>query len=154
MTNWKQFRIYKIELEKNQFKEDYINLHLDSFEAGVILVTFNTSGNVIQTKNCYPFRTYQVGDILEIDLDRARDYHYWYKPRDVDAESIIRKISSTAVVPSSFGGLTISTTPSSTAEVARTVTQTILDHADRTGGTPQIEIETNKINIWYHPPKK
>jgi len=154
MANWKQFRIDRIEL-RNHFNEDYIKLHLDSFEVGVILQTCTTSGPIIQFKNHYPYNTYQAGDILEIDLDRARKYEWKYNWNNIDTASFVRKISSSsAMVSSSSGGLTISTTPSSTAEVARTVTQTVLDHADRTGGIPQIEIETNKVNIWYHPPKK
>jgi len=106
---------------------------------------------LINCDNSCPFNTYQVGDYIEVDLDRVEQENKFYIFNNIN---VVRKVDSSAVVSSSSGGLTISTTPSSAAEVARTVTQTVLDHADRTGGTPQIEIETNKVNIWYHPPKK
>jgi len=92
---------------------------------------------------------------MEIDLDRIRNMDSLTKFSDVSIVSPVRKVNSSAVMPSSSGSLTIPTTPSSAVEVARTVTQTMLDQADRTKADVQCQIEQNtgNVNLFYRPKK-
>jgi len=96
-----------------------------------------------------------VGDYVEIDLDCTRTQPVSGDCMVHNTNAIRKVVSTTAVVPSSYGNLTISTTPSSAAEVAGTVTKTMLDQADRTGADVQCYIEqsTGNINLSYKPKK-
>jgi hypothetical protein len=148
MTNWRKFKIIRKEINQ-AFK--IINFKLDCHSPRI------SDGQVLYSEqvmcvNRYPFNTWQVGDYLEIDEDKAKTSYEFAS--FIEDTNIVRKFGSSSVVPSSSGNLTIPTTPSSATEVARTVTQTVLDHADRTGGIPQIEIGTDKTSIRYYPPKK
>lgn len=141
-------KIFKIVKKEYVESRDCIMIVLDD----TLIYKNGSTGIFINVPNSRPFNTYQAGDCLEIDLDRTK---YEENKYDICSDtSIVRKVSSSAVISGSSGGSTISTTPSSAAEVARTVTQTVLDHADRTGGIPQIEIGTDKTNIRYYPPRK
>src|SRR4051812_22201671 len=124
-----------------------------------------TYGHIKYKNGCYennidvvdrcPFNTYQIGDYLEIDLDWMVGCRYNYCEDAINNTSVVRKFGSSTIVSSSSGGLTISTTPSSAAEVARTVTQTMMDQAERTGADVQCQIEQNtgNVNLFYRPKK-
>jgi hypothetical protein len=142
MVNWKKVKITSI---KNHGK--FMILGLDD---GVVWGEWKNDTS-ISVMDCHPFNTWRIDDYIEVNLDKSVNCK-WAVP--IADTSIVRKVSSSVMVPSSSSGLTIPTTPSSAAEVARTVTQTVLDHADRTGGIPQIEIGTDKTSIRYYPPKK
>jgi hypothetical protein len=94
----------------------------------------------------YPFNTYCKGDYLEIDLDECYHNHIFTKYKDTN---IVRKAGSV------LGTVTIKTTPSSAVDVARSVTQVMVDQADRTGAVLQCQIEQNtgNMNLFYHPKK-
>lgn len=145
MTNWKTYRITEVFKDSwiglNYYElDDYIN-YKDGRDKSIFLV------------NHPSYNTWEKGDYLEINLDETIFIEKGDKIMN-NVKNVVRKVGSSAVVSSSSGGLTIPTTPSSAAEVARTVTQTVLDHADRTGGIPQIEIGMDKTSIRYYPPRK
>jgi len=155
MTNWNTYKIKETLSGASSGGSSWNVYELDDF------VTY--SDGVSKFINCYSYfhDNWRRNCTIEIDLDRIRYKSENYVLRSGD-EIMVRKVSSPKLTPvsqyriisSSYGDLSIPTTPSSAAEVARTVTQTILDHSDRTGGIPQIEIGTNKTTFWYHPPKK
>ena len=124
-------------------------LHIDSYVRvkGVL-----SSADYIVVADYPPFNTWQIDDYIEIDLDEMVNR----SPITVlKNTSIVRKVSSSAVVPSSSGGVTINATPSSSAEVAAAVTQTMINQADRTGADFQCQIEqgTGNVNLFYRPKK-
>lgn len=145
MTNWKTCKIIK----KNYIEhKNCFGFVLD----GIILFHKNGADCYIDCANSHPFNTFQEGDYIEINLDRVEQENMYYVFNDIN---VVRKISLSTVVSSSSGGLTISTTPSSAAEVARTVTQTMMDQAERTGADVQCQIEQNtgNVNLFYRPKK-
>src|SRR5271168_1027695 len=98
---------------------DYVRFALNE----EVEFNYNYRSIYIDFPRQYPLTSYRVSDYVEIDLDKTCRFRSY----DVVDASAIRRVSSSAVVSSLSGSLAIPTTPSSAAEVARTVTQTVLD---------------------------
>lgn len=89
MTNWKEHKI-----EEKWYIRDFICFKLDKFVPYSSLLSGGGMMGTALTINCtnsYPFDTYQVGDILEIDWDRTRQAS---KNMTFDDLNIVRKPGS------------------------------------------------------------
>jgi len=102
MTNWKKFKITdkQVSVPFNMATfvlDDYFHCALEvkgSPVDGAIIPI-----NYLHVWNNYPFNICEVGDYLEIDVDKARASH---KTADrLKDTSMVRKFGSSAVVPSS-----------------------------------------------------
>jgi len=98
MTNWKEYTITKV---GDQHRTIWICFYLDGY------VNYKSNGserwkrkNFIFCKNTYPFSTYRVGDVIEIDLDKTQNK---WDGDDIDDTSIIRVAR---VAPSSTNVIT------------------------------------------------
>jgi len=98
MTNWRQFKI----TNKDASNTRYIRFYLDGY------VRYNNgSESRVDCENRTPFDNWVIGDMIEIDTDRACNYGSGHEFPDT---SIVRKSpsivlynpSSSSVIPSGF----------------------------------------------------
>jgi hypothetical protein len=132
MTNYKTFEIIK----KDSFSypdANYIAFKTDSD----ITFQYGVRFNHIICINDYPFKGYEKGEYLEVDLDKVRNLDMMH-PCDT---SIVRKVSSSAVVSRSSNNI-----PTISRNEARGIVQNIneaIDSDERNEYEAKIHVDPN-----------
>jgi len=139
MTNWQKFKITGKEIH-------------EAFDS----ITFNLDRGVPYTYNgyfimpcyifcvdCHPFNTYQVGDYLEIDIEKTVNYS---SRNNFNDTSIVRKFgSSTNVITTSGSSSDVVVSPSAVnymkSQEARELAREMSRMVDDTGKEVEYKIE-------------
>jgi len=130
MVNYGKFKI----IEKPLPPQKFIKFILDGY------VTYeNGMHDKIYLVNRYPFNTYQVGDYLEIDLDKARNHNSDYDVNDISKARKFGEVEARNNV--------------SVNRASETVIQVLnraIDSDTRNKYTASMEVDPKTGNIFYH----
>jgi len=130
MTNWK---IYKI-TGKSDYTT-YVTFWLD----GCVIYSNRTDFNIIDCVNTFPFRDWQEGDYIEIDIDRTRYYEYNY--HKFNDNNIIKKVYSSEIVPRNNVNLS-SVTQNQVSTIVQQINSAI-DNDERNEYEARIHVDPN-----------
>jgi len=128
MTSWQTFTI--TEIEKNSYLARLV-FHLDR--------TFDDGDKRILTHYGEPHDTWRVGDIIEVDVDNYKKQLLYnsskYKAHYVtESDNVVRKISSSVVVPGNSNSGQMSLSQEQTAFADR-----LVDRVEQSGGQYELD---------------